>query len=141
MKGRVMGLDVGDRRIGIALSDPLQIFAQAHSTLQRQSLSQDLEALASLAREQEVERIILGLPLMMSGREGPQSHKTRRFAAALAQQLPLPQEFWDERLSSRAAELALREGGVRGRRQRQAVDKVAAALILQGWLETQSGLS
>ncbi len=130
-----MGLDVGDVRIGIALSDPGRIIAQPWETLHRKTEPTDLAALMALTTEHEVDQIVVGWPVMLSGAVGPQARKVDRFANALAAHLALPVERWDERMTTVAAERALREGGLSGRQRRQVVDKVAAALILQSWLD------
>lgn len=130
-----MCLDVGDVRVGVSLSDPGRIIAQAWDTVQRDRDGADLEALAALATEEGVTVIVVGWPVGMDGRVGPQARKVDAFATALEARTGLPVERWDERLSSVAANRALREGGLDGRRRRQVVDKVAAALILQGWLD------
>ena len=130
-----MGLDMGDVRIGIALSDPGRIIAQPWDTLHRKAEPADLAALTALATEHEVDQVVVGWPVMLSGAVGPQARKVDRFADALTAHLALPVERWDERLTTVAAERALREGGLSGRQRRQVVDKVAAALILQSWLD------
>ncbi len=133
--GRVMGLDVGDVRVGVSLSDPGRIIAQAWDTVQRSRNGSDLDALATLATEEEVTIVVVGWPVTLDGRVGAQAQKVDAFAKALEARTGLPVERWDERLSSVAAHRALIEGGLDGRRRRQVVDKVAAALILQGWLD------
>lgn len=130
-----MGLDVGDKRVGVALSDPTRTLATGLMTLHRSGLKRDLATLAGLVTEHHVERIVVGWPLLMDGRAGAQAFKVQRFMDALAGVVDVPQEKWDERLSTAAAERALREGNVSGPARRQVVDKVAATLILQGWLD------
>jgi len=132
---RTLALDVGDRSIGLALSDELGLTAQAFLTLTRRGLRADLAALAQIVEERQVGEVVVGLPLQLDGRAGPQAEKVRGLAEALRAALSVPVIFWDERLTTQAAERALIEGGVRRARRKQVVDQVAAALILQGYLD------
>lgn len=132
---RVMGLDVGDRRIGVALSDETRVLATGHSTLERRSLEADLDALERLIRENEVSALVVGWPVRFDGRPGTQARKVAQFADALARRTALPVARWDERLTTAAAERVLLSANVRRERRRQVVDKMAATLILQGWLD------
>jgi len=137
MPRRLMALDVGLARIGVALADPLGLLARPLLTLQRRSRNEDFEALADLIRTHEVDGVVCGLPLNMDGSEGAQAGTTRKWAMRLAQALrallgkPMPVIFWDERLSSFTAR-DLREAypGV-------GEDAVAAAVILQAWLDAR----
>jgi putative Holliday junction resolvase len=133
--GRVLGLDVGSRRIGLAVSDPLGITAQGLETLQRRNKRQDLAALERVIREYEVREIVVGLPLRMSGVEGTQSEKMQRFAEDLRKRFGLPVHLWDERLTSAEANRLLRETELSIEKRAKAVDRMAAVLILQGWME------
>jgi putative Holliday junction resolvase len=133
--GRVLGLDVGSRRIGIAVSDPLGITAQGLETLQRRNKRQDLAALERVIREYEVREIVVGLPLRMSGAEGTQSDKMQVFAEELRKRFRLPVHLWDERLTSAEANRLLRETELSIEKRAKAVDRMAAVLILQGWME------
>ncbi|HMK72287.1 MAG TPA: Holliday junction resolvase RuvX [Myxococcaceae bacterium] len=135
---RAFGLDVGTKTVGVAMSDPLGLTAQALTTLRRTGLRADLAALRRLAETHGVTRAVVGLPLNMDGSEGPSAARSRAFGEALATALELPVDFWDERLTTVAAERALREGDVPARKRRQVVDQVAAALILQGWLDARA---
>ena len=138
--GRVMGIDYGDRRVGLALSDEHRLIAQTLTTLQRDRRG-DVEvalAIASLLAEHDVQHIVVGWPLRLNGREGIQTQKVERFIAHLVDHTSLPISRWDERLTTHSAERALREGGVKGKQRRAKVDQVAAALILQSWLEAES---
>ena len=135
---RAFGLDVGTKTVGVAMSDPLGLTAQALTTLRRTGLRADLAALRRLAQTHGVTRAVVGLPLNMDGSEGPSAARSRAFGEALATALELPVDFWDERLTTVAAERALREGDVPARKRRQVVDQVAAALILQGWLDARA---
>jgi putative Holliday junction resolvase len=133
--GRVLGLDVGARRIGIAISDPLGITAQGLDTLQRQNKRTDLAALEQVIREYQVKEIVVGLPLRMSGDEGTQSDKMLLFAEDLRKRFRLPVHLWDERLTSAEANRLLRETNLSIEKRGKAVDRMAAILILQGWME------
>src|SRR5688572_13956624 len=97
---RTMGLDVGTKTIGVAVSDGLGLTAQGVTTVRRTSLKADLAALTALAREHEVERVVVGLPLNMDGSEGPRAEASRKFADTVSQALGVPVELWDERLST-----------------------------------------
>ncbi len=132
---RTAALDVGDARVGVAVSDELGITAQGIGVVKRVGGRRDLEALAALLAPYAPARVVVGLPLNMNGSEGPQAAKVRAFAEQVGAHLGLPLEFWDERLSTVAAERALLEADVRRKRRREVVDQVAAALILQAWLD------
>lgn len=134
---RVLGLDVGARRIGIAVTDPLGITAQGLETLQRRNKKYDFEYLRRVIRAYEVSEIIVGLPLRMSGAEGTQSGKMREFADDLHKKFGLPVHLWDERLTSAEANRFLRETELSIERRGKAVDRMAAILILQGWMEAR----
>ena len=136
---RVMALDVGDKRIGVAISDSLLLTAQSRPTLRRKDLNVDLEILRRLADENEVHEIVVGQPLHMDGKESPQSQKVARFAEELHKVLNLPIVFWDERLTSFAAEQHLEEMGLNWRQRREQVDKIAAMIILQNYLDSLPG--
>jgi len=137
LRPRVLGLDVGSRRIGLAVSDPLGITAQGLETLQRKSKRQDFEQLAAVIRRYEVSEIVVGYPLRMSGAEGMQSEKMQRFAEDLRQRFALPVHLWDERLTSSQANRILREAELSIKKRGQAVDRMAAVLILQSWMEAR----
>ncbi|HLL03745.1 MAG TPA: Holliday junction resolvase RuvX [Myxococcaceae bacterium] len=132
---RTMGLDVGTKTIGVAVSDGLGLTAQAITTVRRTNLKADLAALADLVREHEVSRLVVGLPLNMDGSEGPRAEASRKFADVASQSLGVPVEFWDERLSTVAAERTLLEADLTRAKRRQVIDQVAAQFILQGWLD------
>ncbi|MDC0709832.1 Holliday junction resolvase RuvX [Stigmatella sp. ncwal1] len=132
---RTLGLDLGTKTIGVAVSDGLGLTAQALTTVRRTNLKADLAALAGLAREHEASRIVLGLPLNMDGSEGPRAEASRKFADTLSQTLELPVEFWDERLSTVAAERTLLEADLTRAKRKQVIDQMAAQFILQGWLD------
>jgi len=132
---RVLALDVGSRRIGVAVSDPLGITAQGLDTIQRQNKRRDWEALGAVLAKYDVAEIVVGLPLRLSGAEGTQSGKMREFAEGLKAQFGLPVHLWDERWTSTEANRLLRETNLSIEKRGKAVDRMAAALILQSWLE------
>ncbi len=134
---RTLALDVGDRRIGVAVSDALGIIAQGLTTLHRTALKDDLVTLSALVAEHDIDRIVVGWPLGLDGRDTPQTRKVGRFVEALERRLRLPVERWDERMTTVIAERALIEGRVRRADRKQLVDKVAATLILQSWLDAR----
>ena len=131
---RIAALDVGDARIGVAVSDELGITAQGIGVVRRVGGRRDLEALALMLAPYEPTRLVVVLPLNMNGSEGPQATRVRAFATRVADHLGLPLEFWDERLTTVAAERSLLEADLSRRRRKELVDKVAATLILQGYL-------
>jgi putative holliday junction resolvase len=133
--GRVLGLDVGSRRIGVAVSDPLGITAQGLDTLQRSTKRRDFDHLQRVIQEYDVREIVVGLPLRMSGAEGIQSDKMQVFAEDLRKRFRLPVHLWDERLTSVEANRLLREADLSIEKRGKAVDRMAAVLILQGWME------
>jgi putative pre-16S rRNA nuclease len=134
---RVMALDVGDRKIGVAISDALLLTAQVRPTLRRKDLTSDMDILRRLVEENEVHQIVVGHPLHMSGKESQQSAKVARFAEELRKSLNIPVVFWDERLTSFAAEQHLEEMGLKWRQRREHVDKIAAMIILQNYLDSR----
>ena len=134
---RVLGLDVGARRIGLAVSDQLGITAQGLETLQRKNKKYDLAFLNRIIRQYDVKEIVVGLPLRMSGSEGVQAEKIQAFAEDLRKHFKLPVHLWDERLTSAEANRLLRETNLSIEKRGQAVDRMAAILILQGWMESQ----
>lgn len=134
-----MGLDVGERRIGVALSDPFGSFAQPHATVERRGDQAALDRLVETAREWEVEALVVGLPLHMSGEESAMAEKIRGFCDRLGERLGMEVDYWDERLSSQEAERTLIAGGMRRSKRRQVIDQVAAVLILQSYLDSRQG--
>lgn len=136
-----MALDVGDKKIGVSISDALLLTAQSRPTLRRKDLNSDIETLRRLATENEVHEIVVGQPLHMDGRASPQSQKVAHFAEQLRNVLNLPIVFWDERLTSFEAEQHLEQMGLNWRQRREQVDKIAAMIILQNYLDRRSGPS
>ena len=131
---RIAALDVGDARVGVAVSDELGITAQGIGVVRREGGRRDLEALARVLAPYGPERLVVGLPLNMDGSEGAQAARVRTFGTQVAAHLGLPLEFWDERLTTVAAERALLEADLSRRRRRELVDQVAATLILEAFL-------
>lgn len=136
--GRILGLDVGSRRIGVAVSDPLGITAQGLETLERRNKRHDFEYLQRVIQEYDIREIVVGLPLRMSGAEGIQSDKMHAFAEELRKRFRLPVHLWDERLTSAEANRLLRETDLSIEKRGKAVDRMAAILILQGWMEQRA---
>ena len=132
---RVLGLDVGDRRIGVALSDALGLTAQRLILLERKSLAEDMAAVQGLVAAHQVEHIVIGLPLTLKGEHGIQAQKVHTFAQHLRQHVVVPVDLVDERLTTVQGERALREAGTSARRRKQTIDQVAAQLILQHYLD------
>jgi putative Holliday junction resolvase len=131
-----MALDVGGRRIGVAVSDETQLIASPVGYVERGVRGRDERAeLRRLVATWGVERLVVGLPTSLSGREGPQAAEVRVYAEALAAELGLPLDYWDERLTTAIAEKALIAAGTRRDRRRERIDATAAAVILQGYLD------
>ena len=135
--GRVMALDVGRVRVGVALSDPLGYTAQPLLTLWRKSRGEDLRSLMRLIRKHEVAAIVVGNPLHLSGDVSPWAAKVQEFAEALRERSGLPLELWDERLSSVEAHAILDEAERDRRDRKDVIDQVAAVVILRGWMEAK----
>src|SRR3989304_6296028 len=121
-----MGLDVGEKRIGVSISDPGGVFAQSLAVIQRVSLKKDFDAIRTLVGEYGVEKIVVGLPRNMDGSVGPQAMRAAEFARELERRLRLPLVMWDERLTTVAAEKAMIEAGTRREKRREKIDSVAA---------------
>lgn len=132
---RIMALDYGDKTIGVALSDALKITAQGKEVIRRTSRKADFKRLEELIQENEVERIVVGLPLNMNGTQGPRAEKTLKFVERLKNAFDLPVETYDERLSTSAAERTLLEGDMSRKKRKKVIDMTAAVIILQGYLE------
>lgn len=131
----LMGLDVGTKTIGLAVSDGLRSVASPLETIRRKKFTEDAARLLALAGARRIGGLVLGLPLNMDGTEGPRCQATRAFARNLSRLTDLPMTFWDERLSTVAAERALLEADTSRRRRAEVIDHVAAAYILQGVLD------
>jgi putative Holliday junction resolvase len=137
---RVLALDLGSKRIGIAVSDLTGTVASPLAVLERsKSRRHDHEQIAAYVRDEEAELVVVGLPISLSGAEGPAAKTARTETEALATLIDVPIETFDERLTTVTAERALAEAGVRGQARRRVVDKVAAAVILQAFLDRRNG--
>ncbi|MDA8211249.1 MAG: Holliday junction resolvase RuvX [Clostridia bacterium] len=135
---RIMGLDVGDATIGVAVSDPMGWTAQGIEVIRRRGKeAEDFRRLSELISQWEVERIVVGLPKNMNGTIGPRAEKVLEFTGRLAEATGLPVETWDERLSTVVAEKALIQADVSRGKRKKVVDKLAAVIILQGWLDSR----
>ncbi|MBI4186718.1 MAG: Holliday junction resolvase RuvX [Chloroflexi bacterium] len=132
---RCLGLDVGDRRIGVAMSDPEGILASPFSIIDRTDEAADVEAISSIVRQREVGKVIVGLPRSMDGSLGHQAEKVQAFVRKLAERINVPLEFRDERLTTVSARRMMRESGARRDKEKARDDAAAAAVILQGYLD------
>ena len=139
--GRILALDVGKKRIGLAVSDELGITAQGIQTLERTRIREDLEYLKQITDRLEVKTLLIGKPLHMSGDESRQSEYTREFADRLHLHLGIPVVFWDERLTSAEAERMLRLAGASLEQRKKAVDRMSAVLLLESYLGYRRGQS
>lgn len=138
VSGRILALDVGSKTIGRAVSDPLGITAQGLETIRRKNKRTDFEELARTIADYGVNEIVVGYPLRLSGAEGSQSLKMKDFAEDLKRRFGLPVHLWDERLTSAQANRVLREAELSIQRRAKAVDRMAAVLILQSFMEARS---
>ena len=139
---RIMGLDFGSKTVGVAISDPLLVTAQGVETVFRKSpgkLRQTLARIEELIAQYEVEKIVLGYPKNMNNTEGERCEKTKEFSRMLIERTGLAVVLWDERLTTAAVGQVLMESGVRREHRKEYVDKIAAVLILQGYLDAQKG--
>jgi putative Holliday junction resolvase len=134
--GRILALDLGKRRIGLAVSDELGWTAQGLETLQRTTVREDIAALAELAREKAVTLFLIGNPVHLSGREGRQSEMVKEFAGRLSRHTGTPVKFWDERLTTVEAQRVLRESGIGIEKRARAVDRLAAVILLESYLDS-----
>ena len=136
---RLTGLDVGEKRIGVAVSDGLGMTAQPLGVVQRKSLDKDAARIMELLAEYEIERAVAGLPLQMDGDEGEQAARVRHFCMAFSKRTGLEVVYQDERLTTAQSERMLIESGVRRSRRREVIDKMAATLILQAYMDSHAG--
>jgi putative holliday junction resolvase len=132
---RILGLDIGSKRIGIAVSDELGFTAQGLQTLECKSPENDLRRIAQIVEEYGVSEIIVGVPYNMNGTEGPRAAHARSFMQRMSEAVAVPVREWDERLSTVAAERVLLEADMSRAKRRKVIDKVAAVIILQGYLD------
>jgi putative Holliday junction resolvase len=140
VEGALMGLDLGEKTIGVAVSDTRQTVATGIKTIKRTKFQQDLTILTQIIFGRDIKGLILGLPKNMNGSEGPKCQSTRAFAKNISLTVPLPITFWDERLSTVAAERSLIEANASRRRRAEVIDYVAASFILQGVLDRVSAI-
>ena len=138
IKNRVLALDLGKKRIGLALSDELGVTAQGLETLQRTNIREDLARISQLVAEQDVSLILIGNPLHMSGREGRQAEYARDFGQRLKAASGVGVEYWDERLTTVAAQRVLRESGISIEKRAKAVDRLAAVILLESYLDSRN---
>ncbi len=135
---RVVGLDLGSRRVGVAVSDPGGTLASPHAVINRTGDDErDRAAVREVVAEVEAERVVVGLPLSLDGTDGPAARAARAEAEALAEVLPVPVELWDERLTTVSADRDLMALRMKADARRRVVDKVAAAVMLQSWLDAR----
>ena len=134
-EARLLGLDVGTKTVGLALSDVSRSIATPYDTIRRTKFTDDAKTIAAIVEQQGVGALVIGLPLNLDGSEGPRTQSIRAFARNLAAHVPIPMIFWDERLSTAAVERHLIEADVSRKRRVELVDRMAAAYILQGALD------
>lgn len=135
---RILGLDIGDRTIGVAVSDPLGFTAQGITTIRRKNEEKDIEKLKQICLEYNVDTIVSGLPKNMNGTLGPQSEKVLKFCNIIKDNIDLPIKMWDERLTTVAAHRAMLEADLSRNKRKKIVDKMAATYILQGYLDSMA---
>jgi putative Holliday junction resolvase len=132
---KIMGIDLGDKRVGIAISDPLKITAQGECVLDRKEASL-IDKIKTLCQEEGVSEIVLGLPLNMDGSKGPKAQQAEVFGEILKERINLEVKLWDERLTTVVAERAMLEANTSRKKRKEKIDKIAAQLILQGYLDS-----
>lgn len=138
-RSRLLGLDVGDTTIGLALSDTSRLIATPHTTIERKKFSKDMDALKAIIAGQGVGGLVIGLPVNMDGSAGPRAQSTRTFVSNLAKHIGLPLLLWDERLSTMAVErMMVEEADLSRKRRAELVDKLAASYMLQGFLDSMA---
>ncbi|HHW03476.1 MAG TPA: Holliday junction resolvase RuvX [Thermoanaerobacterales bacterium] len=135
---RILGLDVGDKKIGVAVSDELGVTAQGIGVIIRQDLNQDLKKIEELIKQYNIGKVIVGLPRNMNGTLGPQGDSVKKFGEALKKDSGIELGYWDERLTTVEAERSLIDADISRRKRKNVIDKVAAVLILQGYLNYRS---
>ena len=137
--GKIMALDLGSVRVGVAVSDETRLIAQSYGVIKRKSREEDFARYGRIIEEQEITLLVIGLPTKADGSDSDTAVWIRDYAADLQQHIDIPIEFWDESYSTVKAEESLRQRGKRGKKARQRVDAVAAAFILQSYLDAQAG--
>ena len=134
---RLMGLDVGEKTIGLALSDVLRTIASPLETIDRKTFTKDMERMAQIIQTHNIGGLVIGYPINMNGTEGPRCQSIRQFARNVAEKHPVPLVLWDERMSTMAVERTMIEAGMTRQKRDLVVDKLAASYILQSFLDTQ----
>jgi putative Holliday junction resolvase len=134
---RILGLDVGKKRIGVAVSDELGITAQGIGVIVRSSTKRDIQAISEIARKYRVDKIVIGLPVNMNGTLGPQGEEIKEFGEKLRNYLNIEVQYWDERLSTVAAERVLIDADISRKKRKNVIDKLSAVVILQNFLDSQ----
>ena len=137
-KGKIMALDLGEKRIGVAISDATRTIAKAYTVLSRKSRKEDYQRYAKIITDEKVTLLVMGLPVPLSGVEGQRAAWVRNYTAELARYIETPIEYWDESFSTKQAEASLRARGKRGKQVKQRVDEVAAAFILQDYMDAHA---
>ena len=140
-EARLLGLDVGTKTIGLALSDVTRSIATPYHTVRRTKFTEDAKVIQEAVKEHQVGALVIGLPINLDGSEGPRAQSTRAFARNLAARIEVPMVFWDERLSTAAVKRHLIEAGASRKRRAQVIDRMAAAYILQGALDRLNRLT
>jgi len=136
IKGRVLALDLGEKRIGVAVSDPTRTIAKSLTVLNRKSRKEDCERIARLIDEQQANLLVVGLPIPLNGVEGEKAAWVRDYTAVLQQHIAIPAEFWDEAMTTVQAYDSMRQRGKRAKQAKERIDAVAAAFILQSYLDS-----
>ncbi len=139
MKGKALAIDLGEKRIGLAISDSTRMIASRYDVIPRKSRKEDFQRLADIVEQEAVTLVVMGLPITLSGEEGQRAAWVRDYAAELSERISCPLTFWDERYSTKQAEASLRARGKRGKQLKDSVDAVAAAFILQEYLDVHAG--
>lgn len=134
-QGRLMALDLGEKRIGVALSDETRLIARSHAVIERTSRAADFAQIGRIVARESVTEIVVGLPVELDGNEGPLAQWVRDYARALGQHLEREIHFWDESFTSKQASESMRARGIKAREQKEWIDAVAAAFILQDYLD------
>ncbi|ADL08107.1 Holliday junction resolvase RuvX [Thermosediminibacter oceani] len=137
---RILGLDVGNKRIGVAVSDELGITAQGVGVIERGDVKRDIERISEIVKRYQVKKVIIGLPLNMNGTLGPQGQLVKDFGEKLRHSLNLDVEYWDERLSTVTAEKVLIDADISRRKRKGVIDKLSAIVILQSFLDSRSNI-
>lgn len=135
---RIMALDIGDSKIGVAISDPLNVIAQGVAPIKRTNISKDIEAIKELIDKHEIVKLVVGLPKTLEGEIGLQAQKVINFVQLLESSLDIPVIFWDERYTTVVANRVLISADVRRNKRKEVIDKLSAVLILQGYLDSSS---